>query len=147
MHLLISLAFLFSVTQNMATSSVSSATAGVLRDFLPIYDTLNSLHEKYANDEFGRSYTELTLGKTFANLGVVDYNVAPGEAVNNFRMKVLESEVSTEFAKDTVIRQVAPGLELDGNVIRAAACVSSSGSGEENAEESTSDDEGGEGAE
>ena len=121
----------------MATSSQSSATAGVLRDFLPVYDTLNALKSQYENDPFGSSYSELTLHKTFANLGVVDYNVEPGETVNNFRMKVLESEMSTDFDKDTVIRQVVPGLELDGNVIRAASCVASSGVPGHNEEESS----------
>ncbi len=69
--------------------------------------------------------------RSFANLGATDFHVQPGEKVNNFRMKVLEKEVSTEFAVDTVIREVAPGMELNGNVIRAASCVTSSGSPEE----------------
>ena len=120
----------------MATSSQASATAGVLRDFLPAFDTLNNLQVKYSEDSFGSAYSELTLGKTFADLGVTDYNVEPGEPVNNFRMKVLENELSTEFAKDTVIRQTVPGLEIDGNVIRAASCVASSGTGEESGSES-----------
>lgn len=116
--------------KNMASSSQSSATAGVLRDFLPVFDKLNELRGKYGEDSFGSAYKELTLQNTFANLGVTDYNVQPGEPVNNFRMKVLEREMSTEFAKDTIIRQTVPGLELDGNVIRAASCVASSGSGD-----------------
>ncbi|KAL3899977.1 MAG: hypothetical protein SGARI_006345, partial [Bacillariaceae sp.] len=103
----------------------------VLRDFMPSYDTLNALQEKYAGDAFGEKYNELNLQATFATLGVTDFNVAPGEEVNNFRMKVLESEASKDFAKDTVIREVSSGLELDGNVIRAASCVASLGSGEE----------------
>jgi len=56
-------------------------------------------------------------------------------------MKVLESEVSTEHPKDSILRQVAPGLELNGNVIRAALCVSSLGM-EEKVEESTEGEEG-----
>ena len=103
-----------------------------------MYDTLNNLKEKHANDEFGGKYSELNLQQTFSNLGVTDFNVAVGDKVNNFRMKVLESEVSKEQPKDTIIREVASGLELDGNVIRAALCVSSLGSGEdEEGEEQT----------
>jgi molecular chaperone GrpE (heat shock protein) len=103
----------------------------VLRDFLPSYDALNELQAKYANDEFGSKYSGLTLKKTFSNLGVTDYNVSPGDAVNAFRMKVLEKEISKDFPKNTVIREVSPGLELDGNVIRAASCVASLGADEE----------------
>lgn len=79
--------------------------------------------------------------QTFANLGVTDFEVAPGDEVNNFRMKVLEKEVSKDFAKDTVIRQVSTGLELQGNVIRAASCVASLGSVDEE-EEKDEDDNG-----
>jgi molecular chaperone GrpE (heat shock protein) len=113
----------------------------VLRDFLPAYDTLNELNTKYANDEFGSKYIELNLKKSFSNLGVTNYNLNPGDAINNFRMKVLEKEVSKDFPKDTIIREVSPGLELDGNVIRAASCVASLGAGEEEQEEGS---EGGE---
>lgn len=105
---------------------------------MPAYDTLNNLRQKYAEDEFGSKYSELHLQQTFANLGVTNFNVTPGDEVNHFRMKVLEKEVSKDFAKDTVIREVAPGLELDGNVIRAASCVASLGSGEEEEEEEES---------
>jgi molecular chaperone GrpE (heat shock protein) len=122
------------IQQNIASTSQSSATAAVLRNFMPAYDTLNNLQQKYADDEFGSKYSELNLQQSFANLGVTNFNVAPGEVVNNFRMKVLEKEVSKDFAKDTVIREVAPGLELNGNVIRAASCVASLGSGEEEVE-------------
>eukprot|EP00529_Nitzschia_sp_RCC80_P027805 CAMPEP_0113486548 /NCGR_PEP_ID=MMETSP0014_2-20120614/25053_1 /TAXON_ID=2857 /ORGANISM="Nitzschia sp." /LENGTH=258 /DNA_ID=CAMNT_0000380223 /DNA_START=227 /DNA_END=999 /DNA_ORIENTATION=+ /assembly_acc=CAM_ASM_000159 len=93
------------VRSNMASSSQNNAIAGVLRDFLPAFDALNALQAKYSEDSFGGAYSELTLGKTFADLGATDYNVEPGEPVNNFRMKVLENELSTEFAKDTIIRQ------------------------------------------
>ena len=106
---------------------------------MPAYDQLNGLKEKYADDAYGAAYSELNLQATFANLGVTDYTVVPGEEVNNFRRKVLESEISKDFAKDTVVREVASGLELEGNVIRAASCVASLGTGEEQ----ESDSEGG----
>jgi molecular chaperone GrpE (heat shock protein) len=98
------------------------------------------LKEKYASDEFGSKYVELTLKKSFSNLGVTDFTVTPGEKVNNFRMKVLEKEVSKDYPKDTVLREVSAGLELDGNVIRAASCVASLGP-EEEAEEGESAEE------
>lgn len=128
------------VRSNIASTSKASATAAVLKDFLPIYDKLNTIKETYLEDEFGRKFSELNLQQTFSTLGVTEYNVEAGETVNNFRMKVLESEVSTEQRKDTVLRQVAPGLELDGNVVRAALCVSSLGT-EESGDESSEGEE------
>lgn len=119
------------VRSNIASTSQSSATAAVLRDFLPMYDTLNTLKETYADDEFGAKYGELNLEQTFQTLGVSPYDVVPGEEINNFRMKVIDSEVSEEQPKNTVLRQVGSGLELDGNVIRPASCISSSGSGDD----------------
>jgi len=129
------------VRSNIAATTQSSATAAVLKNFLPIYDRFNTLKETYMGDEFGRKYSEINLQKTFSIMGVTDFNVEAGEAVNNFRMKVLESEVSTEQRKDSILRQVAPGLELNGNVIRAALCVSSLGM-EEKGEESIEGEEG-----
>merc|ERR1719343_965704 len=115
------------VRSNIASTSQSSATAAVLKDFLPMFDKFNTLKETYLEDEFGSKYKELNLQQTFLTLGVTDFNVEAGQKVDNFRMKVLESEVSAEHPKDTVVRQVAPGMEVDGNVIRAALCVSSAG--------------------
>ena len=114
-----------------------------MKDFLPIYDKLNSLRETYQENEFGTKYSALNLESTFETLGVTDFNVEAGEKVNNFRMKVLESEINADFAKDTILRQVAPGMELDGNVIRAALCVSSLGAEEEASAEEEAE-EGGE---
>ena len=92
-----------------------------------MYDSLNTLKDTHSSDDFGAKYSNLNLQQTFETLGVTSFGVEVGEKVNNFRMKVLESEVSTEQKKDTVLREVAPGMELDGNVIRAALCVSSLG--------------------
>ena len=115
-----------------------------MKEFLPVYDKLNTLRETYQENEFGTKYSALNLEATFATLGVTDFNVEAGEKVNNFRMKVLESEINADFAKDTILRQVAPGMELDGNVIRAALCVSSLGAEEEAAAEEEGAEEGGE---
>lgn len=128
------------VRSNIASTSRSSATAAVLKDFVPVYDKMNTLKETYSENEFGMKYSELNLQSTFATLGVTDFAVEAGEKVNNFRMKVLESEISTEQPKDTILRQVAPGMELDGNVIRAALCVASLGP-EEEAEEAAEEGE------
>ncbi len=110
----------------MNSSSKSNALAGVLRDFLPVYDRMDSLKEKYINDEFGSKYGGLSIGPTFSKMGVKDFSVQPGASIDLIRMNVVGSEYS-EAVKDTVIRQVAPGMELEGNIIRAAACISSLG--------------------
>jgi len=125
------------VRSNIASTSQSSATAAVLRDFLPMYDTFNTLKDTYADDEFGAKSSILNLQQTFENLGVTPFNAVPGDKVNTFRMKVLESEVSTEQPKDTVLREVAAGLELDGNVVRPVSCIGSSGLAEDENEEET----------
>jgi molecular chaperone GrpE (heat shock protein) len=111
-----------------------------------MYDTFNTLNEQYSDDEFGTKYSELNLQQTFTTLGVTPFNVVPGDKINNFRMKVLESENSTEQPKDTILREVASGLELSGNVIRPASCISSNGSGEDK-NENNNDDEATDGGE
>mmetsp|Transcript_16328 Transcript_16328/g.35486 ORF Transcript_16328/g.35486 Transcript_16328/m.35486 type:complete len:273 (+) Transcript_16328:310-1128(+) len=128
------------VRSNIASTSKASATAAVLKNFLPIYDNLNTLTETYAEDEFGRKYSELNLSQTFEKLGVTNFDVLAGDKINNFRMKVLESEHSNDCNKDTVLRMVAPGMELEGNVIRAAVCVGSLGAEEAAAESSEGDE-------
>jgi molecular chaperone GrpE (heat shock protein) len=114
----------------MNSSNKSNAMAGVLRDFLPAYDTMNELKVKYANDEFGSKYSGLSIGPTFEKMGVKEFSVAGGGPVDLIRMKVVGSEYS-EAAKDTVVAQVASGIELEGNVIRAAECITSLGSQDE----------------
>jgi molecular chaperone GrpE (heat shock protein) len=106
-----------------------------LADFLPVYDQFIDLKEKYSNDEFGAKFAGLSIADTFSKMGVTEYSVEAGQAVDNFRVAVVENEYSTEFAKDTVIHPIAPGMELEGNVIRAAQCVASAGSEEEAAAE------------
>ena len=114
----------------MNSSSRSSATAGVLADFLPVYDKMNQLKEKYANDDFGSKYGGLAVDTAFAKMGVKSYTVEVGEAVDSLRMTVVDSEHSNDFDKETVIRPVALGLDLEGNVVRAAECVASLGAEE-----------------
>jgi molecular chaperone GrpE (heat shock protein) len=112
-----------------------------LADFLPVYDKLNELQEKNAEDEFGRKYGGLSMGPTFTKMGVKEYAVEVGATLDNFRMAVVESEHSSDFDKGTVIRPVAMGMELEGNVIRAAECVASLGAEEEKKPEEKSEDD------
>ena len=113
--------------QSMNSSNRSSATANVLSEFLPLYDKFVSLKEKYADSEFGSKYGSLSIEASFAKMGVTEYTLEAGQDVDSYRMAVVETEYSTEIAKDKVIRPVAAGLELEGNVIRAAQCVASAG--------------------
>ena len=55
----------------MTSSSKSSATAGVLSEFLPIYDQMSELNTKFADSEFGSKYGGLSLDPTFAKMGVL----------------------------------------------------------------------------
>lgn len=128
------------IRSNMNSNSRASANAAILADFLPAYDTMAQLKEKYGEDEFGSKYSGLTLDTAFSKMGAKDYTVEIGESVDNYRMAVVESEHSTEFAKDTVIRPVALGLELEGNVIRSAECVASLGPEEEESADEEGDD-------
>lgn len=96
-----------------------------------MYDRLNELKEKYANNEFGLKYNGITMQPTFSSMGVEEYTVEAGAKVDNFRMKVVESEYSSEYAKDTVIRPVTVGMQLEGNAMRPAECVASLGIEEE----------------
>ena len=107
------------------------ATANVVREFLPVYDKMKKLNEQYAGDDFGKGYGGLNMEGVFNKMKIQEYTVASGDAVDSYRMAVIDSEYSTELPKDTVIRPVAMGLELEGNVIRAAECVASLGSEED----------------
>ena len=107
------------------------ATANVVKEFLPVYDKMISLKEKYANDEFGAGYGGLSMTAAFSKMGIQEFTVNAGDPVDNYRMAVIDSEYSTTQAKNTVIKPLAMGLELEGNVIRAAECVASLGSEED----------------
>jgi len=119
---------------SMNSSSRSSATAGILAEFLPIYDKMNDLNTKYADNEFGSKYGGLSLEPTFAKMGVKQYEVSPGDSLDRIRMIPKGSEHSSEFEKDKVITVLSSGLEMDGNVIRPADCVVSLGEEKEDVE-------------
>jgi molecular chaperone GrpE (heat shock protein) len=132
-------------SQSMNTSSRSSATAGILAEFLPIYDKMNDLNNKYAEDDFGSKYSGLSLAPTFAKMGVTEYEVSPGEPLDRIRMMPKGSEHSSEFQKDTVITALSSGMALEGNVIRPVDCIVSLGAKTEKDkadDEEESEDEG-----
>lgn len=103
--------------------------AGVLATFLPILDTLGELQEKYGHDEFGKSYNALPsiMQQVYTDLGAVEYSIAAGDAVDPNRMNVVETVYSDEYPANTVIQPLTLGLDMQGNVIRAAQCVASLG--------------------
>jgi len=123
------------IRSSMAASNKHTAEASVLREFLSVKDQLTGLQERFGEDDFGKQYNALksALDTVFSDLGVAEYTTAPGDAVDRMRMLVVESENSEEFPKDTVLKPLKMGLELQGNVIRLAECVASLGS--ETAEE------------
>jgi molecular chaperone GrpE (heat shock protein) len=108
-----------------------SATAAVLSEFLPIMDKLMALREKYGEDEFGKMYNALpgAIKTGFTSMDCTEYEVAANEPVVTTRMVVVASEPSDTVPNDSVIRTVVPGMELQGNMMRLAQVVVSSGSG------------------
>jgi molecular chaperone GrpE (heat shock protein) len=113
----------------MQASDGNSASAGILADFLPVYDKLLELEKAYGEDDFGKKYTPLpaAMKSAFGEMGVVEFLAAAGDAVDLRKMKVVETEASADVAANKVLRSVAAGLELDGNMVRKAQCVASSG--------------------
>lgn len=108
-----------------------SATAAVLSEFLPAMDTLMSLREKYGDDEFGKMYNALpgAIKSGFTSMDCTEYEIAANEPFVASRMVVVASEPSDTVPKDCVIRTVVPGMELQGNMMRLAQVITSSGSG------------------
>lgn len=97
---------------------------------------MNTLSEKYSGDEFGAKYSGLSMGATFAKMGVNEFGAQVGEPVVSGRMTVVGTEES-ELPANSVIQIVAPGLELDGNIIRSLECIASASA--EGAEEESSE--------
>ena len=103
--------------------------AGVLTSFLPVLDNLGQLQDQYGDDEFGKSYNALQgiMRQVFTDLGATEYTVNTGDKVDMIRMNAIESVHSADYPADTVIQPLTLGWELQGNVIRAAECVTSLG--------------------
>jgi len=124
----------------LQSSNKYAATAGILTEFLPVLDKLTNLRDQYNDDEFGQKYSALAGGMkaAFTEMGVTEFTVAPGDVVDTSRMVVVDSEYSETAEENTVLRPVAIGMELQGNVVRMAECVASLGTearGEEDSEE------------
>lgn len=119
------------IRSGINSSNKSSSMANVLTEFLPLYDQFAAMRNQYAETEFGSKYGSLSLDVTFSKMGVTEYSLEAGQDVDAIRCAAVETEYSTEVAKDKVIRPVAAGLELEGNIIRAAQCVASAGPEEE----------------
>jgi molecular chaperone GrpE (heat shock protein) len=119
----------------MQSSNKETAVAAVVQNFLPVLDELKTLKEAYGEDEFGSKYAGLTgamLGG-LKELGVEEFTVAEGDAVNPQRVSVVEEEFSEEVEKGSIIRPVSMGMEVAGNVMRLAQVVASLGSESESA--------------
>ena len=117
----------------MASSNQSSATAGVLAEFLPAYNAMQSLSEQYAGTEFGGKYSGLSMAASFAKMGVQEFGAQEGEPVVSGRMTVVGTDES-ELGPNSIVQVVAPGLELEGNVIRPLECIATAAAEGEAAE-------------
>lgn len=114
------------------TSNKSSASANILKQFVPIFEQLEQLKTKYDTGDFGKQYNAIpsAMKSAFKDLGVGEFTVAVGETVDMDRMSVVESEYSETAPMNTVSRPLTLGLELKGGgnaVIRPANCVASLG--------------------
>jgi molecular chaperone GrpE (heat shock protein) len=115
-------------------SSKAASIAAVLTEFLPMRDQLEQLKEQFSGDEFGKQYNAIPVAmeKALEQLGVTEYTMAVGEPIKNIinesRCIIIDREYSDQVAKDTVLRPLRIGLELEGNIIRPAECIASLGS-------------------
>jgi len=119
-------------SREMSSSNNQEASkASSIQNFLPFYDSLEDLKEKYSANEFAQGYGALSLKPSFKQLDVVDFTLNAGEPLNRSRGKVVGSEYSNEYGKNVVLRVEKGGLELNGWVIQLADCVVSLGSEED----------------
>lgn len=125
------------------------ARASVLQNFLPIVDQLQTLTEKYEENEFAKGYSALSwdFNNAIKDLGVSEYEVSEGDAADSLRVSIEEEAYSDSVSKGCVIQMIENGYELEGNVMRMAKAVVSLGpeamaesEGEDEAEEEASDD-------
>lgn len=115
---------------NMADNK-SAARATVLQSFLPVLEELDVVGQRYEGNAFAKTLDaglRSELDNALGELGVSEYAVESGQAMDVGRVVAVEEEYSEEFAKGTVIRAVKSGLEISGNVVRPAEVVGSLGS-------------------
>jgi molecular chaperone GrpE (heat shock protein) len=113
----------------LQSSNKYTATAAILTEFLPAMDALNSLKERYEENEFGKMYNALpdAIRSGYTSMGCTEYGIETNAMFDANRMTMIDSEPSTTVPKDGVIRTVIPGMELQGNTIRLAQVVTSMG--------------------
>jgi len=114
--------------RSLQSSNKDSSTANVVQKFLPVLDELAIIADKNGDNEFSKKYSSLGLDSTFQELGVAAFTADVGGEVDMQRLTVVEEEYSNDFSKGTVIRPIAMGMELNGNVMRFAKVVGSLGS-------------------
>lgn len=107
------------------------ARAEVLQNFLPIVDELDSLSEKYADDEFVKKYSALSwdFRNALKDMGVEEFFIQDGEKRDLRRVKAVDQEYSDSIPKGHIIRSIegSKGYELEGNVMRMVEAVISLG--------------------
>jgi len=114
-----------------SSNNKEASQASSIQNFLPHYDSLEGLKEKYSGNDFAQGYAALSLKSTFKQLDVEEYTLNVGEVLNRSRGKAVSSEYSNEYGKDVILRVEKGGLEKNGWVIQLAECVVSLGSEED----------------
>lgn len=131
---------------NMADNK-SSARASVLQSFLPVLEDLDVVGARYEGNAFAKSLEggiRSELENALGELGVSEYVVDGGQAMEMGRVVAVEEVYSEEFGKGTVVQALKSGLEISGNVVRPAEVVGSLGSESAAAEEAAAAEEGSE---
>jgi molecular chaperone GrpE (heat shock protein) len=125
----------------MQSSNKEASKASVIQNFLPVMDELLTIKSEIGETDFGQKYGGLSGAMSFAlkELGVVEYTVAAGDAVNPQKVATIEEEYSDSIPKGSVIRPVSMGMELAGNVMRLAQAVVSLGPAQTETAEEDSD--------
>ena len=115
----------------MQSSNKDASKAAIIQNFLPVMDELRHIQEDIVSEnvEFGTKYSGLLSAMTasFKQMGVEEYAVSVGDAVNPQKVATIEEEYSSEIPKGSIIRPVSMGMELSGNVLRLAQAVVSLG--------------------
>jgi len=114
-----------------SSSNKLASQASSIQNFLPSYELLESLKDKYVDSEYAQGYAALSLKNAFMQLGVVEFDAKVGEGMDRSQCMVVSEEYSDEYSKGVVIDVVKSGMELNGYVIRLAECVVSLGSEED----------------
>lgn len=115
---------------NMADNKMA-ARASVLQSFVPVLDELDEVGRKYQGNSFAStldSGLRSELENSLMELGVKEYTVEVGDAIDGGRVVAIEEEYSEEAGKGTILQVLKTGLEISGNVVRPAEVVGSLGS-------------------